>query len=335
MADKIQCWLQLPGPVKMAEDICAVLSGSGTVWISGSFSWAEEVRSFIKEKLCMFDSGVNLEFLDVSAFPEHYSPEELVFLRDPSAEKDYLPAMGLASFVKTKRILPDTILWLYHLDGEGDRKWTDFSKALAKQGAGLKLVCEGAAITEAAKNVRLFSQERCLSEFDHLLYAMLLIQGEKWSTDLKVYVSRLAVFLAGRDAEQIAQLLRLKRELPQEPLRCALGSRPELEEVRALHAIYTAQLMSLLPKVELLRTKLISDTADRLRALVPFCDDYGNQIDRPEDMELRHLVHFEIIGQLSFDWDESSRLHLLYNIRNALSHQNTVDGRDAIACLML
>ena len=107
-------WAQMPGPMRMADDICRILTdpGKGTVWLDGGISWADGFRLSVREQINWTDGKLNIEFVDAGA--ESRAPEELVFSYDRTAEEGYRPAKGLVAFLKEKGVLSDWIIWLYH-----------------------------------------------------------------------------------------------------------------------------------------------------------------------------------------------------------------------------
>ena len=224
-------------------------------------------------------------------------------------------------------------IWLYHVDRATDKKWIEFSKSLAKQATTVKLVCEGAIVSGSSKHIETFCQEQFLTLFDYLLFAMVLIQDASWGTDLKVYACRLAINMAGDNAEKIAQLLSYRSRLISDPLCCAKEADLCEDSIQLENAVRVAQLMSLLPKVELLRSAFVSEISDRFTEVLPYTDDYGNAVEKPQDLELRHIVYLDGCGKIRLNQEERQHLRFLYTIRNDLSHGKNVDGNTASLCL--
>lgn len=326
-------WSQTPGPMKLVECLVDTLLGNGSAWLSGTFSWQSEFCSNVKEKLGEVDSNINVEVLDAAEWCTDKKAEELIFSYDERASADYLPAMDLAEFVQSKAILKDTIFWFSGVSKENDWKWMELSKNLAKLDAGLRIVCAGSNLSINAKKITLLKQSDYVTEFDTLLFAMTLVQSKNWNTETKIYFSRLANELSARDPEKIDALIEWCDDLLYDPIACVQSKLGEDNKAAALNAVRTAQIMSLYPKIEQARAQSVAEMYDRLVALLPFTDEYDALFEKPEDMELRHIIYFERQGRLQLTKEEKNRVSFLYNMRNELSHRQIISGEDANALL--
>lgn len=321
-------WSQMPGPAKLVDSLVDTLLENGKVWLSGTFFWQNEFHTLVKEKLGAGNSSLDVEFLNLSELRAYQNVEELIFRFDERARANYLPAMNLADYVQTKSILKDKIIWLYGVDTDKGERWLELSKNLAKYSVGLRVVCEGSGINGGAKRITVVKQSDYISEFDTLLFAMTLIHSRDLNMETKIYVSRLANALSDRNPEKIAVLIDACDELLRDPAACA-ATIGICDETEADSAVKTAQLMSLYPKVEQARAQAISGITDRLIDLLPFKDNYETLFEKPEDLELRHIIFFEKQGNLRLTEEERRQFYFLYNMRNKLSHRQTIAGSDA------
>ena len=328
-----QWWTRTPGPAELVERLSVVLASKGTAWITGSLPWCGMFRKIVKLRLEEINSSLNIEFVDISNYSDDLRTENVIFLFDESARKDYLPAIDLAKYIYGSQILRETIIWIYGLDTESGVRWLELSKALARQEAGLRIVCEGAICSGVSRNVMAFSIEQAITEFDTLLFAMTMIQDNGWNTDTKVYVSRLANELADRNAERVALLLNEEDSLLKDPVGFCLGTLEYTDEDVLVRAVRNSQIMSLYPRIEQGRTELVNELYQRLEKLVPFSDDFESIFEKPQDMELRHIVYFESIGELKVNQEEHAKLHFLYSVRNLISHRQIISGTDAFKLL--
>ena len=325
-------WSQMPGPAKLVDSLVDTLLENGKVWLSGTFFWQNEFHTLVKEKLGAGNSSLDVEFLNLSELRADQNVEELIFRFDERARANYLPAMNLAEYVQTKSILKDKIIWLYGVDTDKGERWLELSKNLAKYSVGLRVVCEGSGINGGAKRITVVKQSDYISEFDTLLFAMTLIHSRDLNMETKIYVSRLANALSDRNPEKIAVLIDACDELLRDPAACA-ATIGICDETDADSAVKTAQLMSLYPKVEQARAQAISGITDRLIDLFPFKDNYETLFEKPEDLELRHIIFFEKQGNLRLTEEERRQFYFLYNMRNKLSHRQTIAGNDASTLL--
>jgi hypothetical protein len=81
-----------------------------------------------------------------------------------------------------------------------------------------------------------------------------------------------------------------------------------------------AQIKYILPLIEKKRLTLIEHLAVRAERLLPFSDDFDNQINTSPEIELHHLVYFNHQGILTLLHNEASFLKRLHDARNQLSH---------------
>lgn len=326
MKPEFESWICSPGPQRMLADAVDVLTGKGTVWFSDELPWREEFRRSVKDMLSTADSRLNIEFVDAPS-PET-DPMELVFDLDSSAQDMFLPAYDPARFIKDNKVLENTVLWIYGLQSETCAKWLEFGRNLAKLGVSLKIVCEGVPSCSSAKNVKVITVRDYVSEFDLLLYAMMLCQNDRNASELKMYSARLAVSLSEGRPETLCGLISDVDRLINDPEKTALDICIDSSAEDMRSAVRNAQIMSVLPKTEERRAALVDALKDRLEPLMPFDDDFDNTISVLDEIELRHIVYFLKINEIELNDAEYEELMLLYSIRNNISHRKIVPGSD-------
>ena len=326
-------WISTPGPVKLCQDISNAITGKSTVWIPGILPWAEEFRETVIDTVNADDSSINIELTDFETIGTAVTPVELIFELDPSARQEYLPAMDFPRFIINKHVLERTVLWIYNIDDGNKKQWIDLSRSLARQSAGFKIICEGDFYADPAKGVSIISVGKYITEFDLLLYAMTMGQKNNNNSELTMYACRLAVKLAEDDPEKIAELLDNFDRLIDEPKEYASEVLPDKTDEFIKGAIRNAQTLAILPKAEEKRCELVDRLGSDISKLIPFSDDFGNKIENPDEVELRHMVYFYNAGELEIREDDRRELFFFYNIRNDVAHRKLIEGNRTRECL--
>lgn len=86
-------------------------------------------------------------------------------------------------------------------------------------------------------------------------------------------------------------------------------------------AIWETQIQIFLPIIEEIRRQLIEKYADRISQLLPVQDEFKNKIEKPIDMELRHLKFYgSDKNTYFFSKGDKDWFDIAYNARNELSH---------------
>ncbi len=333
MSTEYMHWISTPGPAKLCQDISNAITGKSTVWIPGILPWAEEFRETVVDTVSTEDSSINIELLDFETIGTAVTPVELIFELNPSAKQGYLPAMDFSRYVINQHVLERTVLWIYNIDGENKKQWIDLSRSLARLAAGLKIICEGAFHADPAKGVSIISVENCITKFDLLLYAMTMGQKNNSNFVLTMYACQLAVNLAEDAPEKIAELLAKFDRLIDEPEEYAAEVLPDKPGEAIKGAIRNAQTLAILPKAEEKRCELVDQLKDGLLSLLPFSDDFGNNITEPDEVELRHIVYYYNNNQLLLSDEEQAVLFMFYNVRNDVAHRKLIEGYRIRECL--
>ena len=327
-------WNQTPGPRKLIRSVADDLGNRMTTWLSGTLPWQHDFHEYVKDRLSEINSDINIEFVDTWELPQDMKPEDLIFSYDSSLRNSYLPSLDLASFLLQRGALSNTIIWLFDLEQSESRQWLELSRKLARQKTGLRIVCEGRDIVNGAnKNITCFSAQDVVNEFDILLFAMTALQRNDWNSDTKLYACRLATELSEKEAENTAILINHCQELLLNPAECAANEIALLDSDIAENAIRKAQTLTLMPRLEQERAAFIDSLGDRVEKLLPYTDEYNNLMEKPQELELRHIVYFEGVMMLNLSWEEHERVHFLHTMRNRISHRQLIDGEDAVKLL--
>ena len=128
------------------------------------------------------------------------------------------------------------------------------------------------------------------------------------------YAAILCEELSNGDLEKCAYLCGHIHDLMQRAASvCNWFSESDLQQL-----IHVAQLRGIQPVIEEQRLKFIERLGNRINRIIPFTDEYNSVFSQPQEVELRHLIHYR--NDLSLKPAESDELNRLYNARNDLSH---------------
>lgn len=323
-------WDQVPGAVRLKEALEEDLCAGRCFWLQGELPWPDEFRSQLKNCLGETDSRISIEFFTAGEL-EGRQPQELIFQLQPGAEDEYLPSKPLHRFLAEGHVLEHTILWLDGVDSRAHAPWFELSRELARQKeGGLRIICRGDVGKEQFQKVRRYAADQFVTEFDQLLYAMLLSGEKPGSRELKTYYSYLAVGLAGDNVEDIPLLLRDPLALVRAPEACLEeAGLPPVQNLKQI--VHEVQMKVLQPRLEGLQEALVDEISRELERLLPFKDDYDKTCSELYDIELRHLIYFR--NELNLSEANKKLLDKLYTQRNLLAHRHIVEGGAVIDIL--
>lgn len=167
------------------------------------------------------------------------------------------------------------------------------------------------------------------SRLDLQYYAWTLLIG-RIPEYLLEYASQMAVALSGDMPERCALLCKEIWRYLKSPEDASawmpeniLGSK-----------VQTAQVRVIQPCIEYGRMYLVQKLEKRIRAVLPFTDEYGTKFSKPVEVELRNLVYFRDRQRLNMTDQESNLLDRLYRARNKLSHLEQLTYEEAETILL-
>ena len=163
-------------------------------------------------------------------------------------------------------------------------------------------------------------------------FAMTLLSRTRATSPSIHYASDLIAGIAQEDAMLCSELCAHVDELLRSPSDICRLLNARCDEQHVQTSLRNTQLRQVLPLVEQKRLGFIEHLNGRASRLLPFSDDWGNQIESTAEIELRHLVYFRRSGRLLLTGAEDAYLMRLYDIRNRLSHLRVIPY-DAISCI--
>lgn len=327
-------WGQVPGCMRLIQLITDHLCGGKTVWVSGKEpAWPEAFRGALKNSMYALGSGVSFSMLDAGSLPCGGAPVEA--LRQHICGLDAAPSFFKDSLADLVRSLPepDIVIWLYGLPSESTARWLDLSAALAaRKDVRLTLACQIPAPQAVRKNVLSVTPEAAVGPFDMQYFAITLLSRQPHARFLTEYASGLIAEIAQKDAPLCSELCMSPHDLLRSPYDTCRALMSACDERHIRASLRAAQLKYVLPLVEKKRLSFIECLGTRGEDLLPFSDDFENQINTPPEIELRHLVYFQRQGSLRLSEKEEACLRRLYDVRNRLAHLLEVPY-EAILCI--
>lgn len=321
-------WGQVPGALRLKQAVQdAVLQEGRSVWIGGPVPWTGILCQAVEDYVSERDS--RLRFTAHSGEElRGLSPEQLIFRMNPEAELRYMPGRPLAEYIQANQLLKTHVIWLCGLNQAEHEKWFAFSRDLAKLKTGLRVICQGETGNKRYQNVAMLYAKDYFSEFDRVLFAMLLAAKSGSSVDMRTYCSYLAAALAGDQAERIPDLLESPARLAADPEGTAAAAGIETGNWNKL--VHSVQLKILLPALEDRQELLVDQLSGELKRLLPFTDEYGRVFQDLYSIELRNLYHLRNTKQLKMTPQQSDCLQRLYELRNLLAHRQVAPGEEVI-----
>lgn len=158
-----------------------------------------------------------------------------------------------------------------------------------------------------------------IEHFDVYYFALSILAASRLCPSFREYAAMLCAEFANGDIERCYALCRNIDTVLKNPL---AGCKTPEEEALQKQLVCRAQTRCISPLIDIGRLKLLSIFNERVAVILPQKDDYDNDIDNINMVELRHLVYFLRKGWLSLTTKEKDWLSCLYDARNTISHLN-------------
>lgn len=245
----------------------------------------------------------------VNALTEKYAPN---FLRDFTEDSPFAD-LSKQNIFEGYAI----IVWLQKEYDRLSAAAPDFNRFRSDTGGTLIFVTSGK--NPSPDFIRLSDY---LTPYDVQFFAINMLERTNLTARQKLYTSTLAAKLSGQSVILAKNFA--KAELFTDPENFLKNLLPDPDERILFRAIWECQVQFLMPILEEIRGKLIEKYFVALKNLLPVKDEFGNEVEEPFDMELRHLRHYggKALIFKQNDWD---LLELVYQSRNELSHLKTID----------
>lgn len=319
-------WSRVPGCSRLIQSITDHLAGGKTVWFcEKGLAWPEVFRNVLKESMYISSSGVSFSTLDASVLPSEEAPVEAI--RQHVCGSDAAPSFFKDSMEGLVRSLPELniAIWLYNIPKECLTQWLELSAALAvRKGVRLTVACETPDPQMTKRNIISVAPEAATWPLDMQYFAMTLLSRQSSMPLLTEYACGLIAEIAQKDASLCGELCLYAREVLRSPYETCRALIDGYDENHIRVSLRNSQIKYILPLIEKKRLAFIERLASRAERLLPFSDDFDNQINTPPEIELRHLVYFFRQGMLPLSDKEAAFLKRLHDARNQLSHLQVI-----------
>ena len=304
-------WRKVSGPKEYLKQVESLIRNGKCVLLQ-----MEDVDTtffqILRDRLLRSDSSLTFTVMDTAGCASSTDfLAALVRELGPRCTPGFLDPYGdiIKSGILAHRILQVTI-------PEGFPEWIKkvidgFSKVSEAGNESMIFLSSNPPDTDICKTVRL---EEFVSSYDIQFFALHCLGPFETEDSKGAYIAQLVSNLVGLDSRLAARLAGYS--LYADPVSCYKGKEESgklLSDDRIQEAIWEAQIRFVLPITEKFRRYIIKKYEDTIVRCLPADDDFGNRLEVPQDMELRHLQHF-LRGK------DDDLFKVAYNARNDLSH---------------
>jgi hypothetical protein len=329
-------WKHTFGPAKLLHEAAETLLSGGHPWVNyPNMPWAAEFRDHVKQMVEEKNAGLSFEFMDLRE-EENLDPLRTLRSLDGEGMRYYMPSVALEKYIQQKNLFPNTVIWVYgYADGESEA-WLKLSERCAKSKTAFRIVCEGTLPAPGSGRVRSLSGREYVSRFDSLLFIMSTVSERlDFSVEQRNYLSTLLNEMFTLNPEAANEAVSDLDGFLREPVALGLRYLPGCDEAEVSRAVWRAQVKAIFPLVEQQRLRIIERNLKGIRGILPFSDNYGNSYTRPEEIELRHLVHYTSTGQAFLSEADQKLLGILHPMRNKLAHLIVLEKEEVEQILTL
>jgi len=356
-------WTNITGPNLVVTKVAtSLVEGAHVVLVVPSdLPWRHSLRGAVHsefQNLCL-SSDIVVETIDaVDDIPPKTAPGKFILQRFADEEtrtgyRDRAKAT-IQDYIRQTGILKNRVVWIKGLYGPAASEWVSFCRGLSpkSQEDGLfVLEVRGDINCQETNRMRVVRFSQLVSSYDVRLFNSFYLDSMKsLSNAWKNYMATVAAVICDTDAEMSESLLRmvLTGEMTlmeaieaiadsEEFSRRGLGEDSEhilrffragdLDEID--RRIWSAQVQTLFPVIELERIEIIKRFYHRIKTALEEVDtyQYGKILTDPYEVELGALCFMmarrkdDGLYQLYIPDDAArARIHFLHECRNNLAH---------------
>lgn len=167
--------------------------------------------------------------------------------------------------------------------------------------------------------VHLLDRKHYLYHYDIQYFAMTCLRDTELNLRQQYYAADIIAKIAGMDGRLCLALAR--QDLYFHPETVIQEQKLSADLVPIL---LETQMQHVLPILEDIRRYLVRKYETMIQQILPQQDEYGKELNRPTDLELRHLQHY-LRGQgLFFQEKDDEWFQCAYQARNDISHLNVL-----------
>lgn len=344
-------WQHVAGPARLLHDAVESAYRHRVVLVEEP-PYPEEFAYLVQERLRRWDSSLLIETVQDGGITD--AGEWLI--QRCGRHADYHPLDGSRAEVIAKRN------WLagrvyFISDVQEHAAWLTFAVEYARHSTPdnglIVLFYRGdCPLSGPRKGVAVLRRGDYFTAYDMQWFAAYCIsEHEERSEAVRDYRTQVLARIAGGDPQLCAEMAAGDiRGNPLDQAEALTALYPGLRELTADRkrldiVLWEAQLQIAFPLLERLRRRFIDAYRDEFQSVLPQRDDFGVELNEPEDMEVRHMWFYYFKGgdqeagdgaKGRFHAEEDSRVfRLLYYARNHLAHLKPLDHDTVMKLLLL
>lgn len=312
-------WREVAGPHKYIKKMARAILDRQCLVIDADLD-DDVFRETLKDRISSYDCDCHYvriaadDFTDLNTFTafiaQKYAPQ---FRFDP------LDETPLISLIRQP--------WLQHyvffVDSlSGSCPWLEQAAAAVGSLAGregsawiFRAPSSVIALWDKMTGVCVLDQQHYLYHYDIQYFAMTCLQDTALNLYQRYYTADIIAKIAGTDGRLCLALAR--QELYSRP-ETVIQEQQLSVDLRPL--LLETQMQHILPILEDVRRYLVQKYETMIEQILPQKDEYGKELERPTDLELRHLQHYLRGRGLFFHEKDDDWFQCAYQARNDISH---------------
>jgi hypothetical protein len=329
-------WNHIAGASRYVNDVLGFVT-SHRVLLLEEISFMSYFLQLLQEKMHQRDAGLQFEMSEADEWDGDSEIGELLMNRFVP-ESDYHPLDGSRiAYIAKHHLLQGRVLIVRNIDRVP--KWLPAAIEYARHSgtrSGLLVLSYGGTcpLTAVRRGVAAPKWNAYITEYDMQLYASYCLAGrEDLPSSLRYYITQLASRFSGYDPELCCSLA--NESIADDP-EGVLSSFASMHETMSflkynltdIHSIiWEAQVRTVFPIIERIRRRFIEKYHADLRDMLPQRDEFGKEIHKPEEMELRHMWYYYFKDYGFYSSEEGSEFQMASEARNKLAHLALLDSQ--------
>ena len=316
-------WREVAGPHKYVKEIARAILDQQCLAMDADLD-DDVFTEALKDRISSYDCDCHYvhiaadDFDDVNAFTafiaQQYAPQFRFDPLDESPLTSLIRQSGLQHYV-------------FFVDSaSGDCPWLAQAAVAVGRLAGregsawiFRAPSPVLAAWDKMAGVHLLDRKHYLYHYDIQYFAMTCLRDTELNLCQQYYAADIIAKIAGMDGRLCLALAR--QDLYFHPETVIQEQKLSVDLVPIL---LETQMQHVLPILEDIRRYLVRKYETMIQQILPQQDEYGKELNRPTDLELRHLQHY-LRGQgLFFQEKDDEWFQCAYQARNDISHLNVL-----------
>lgn len=316
-------WREVAGPHKYVKEIARAILDQQCLAMDADLD-DDVFTEALKDRISSYDCDCHYvriaadAFDDVNAFTafiaQQYAPQFRFDPLDESPLTSLIRQSGLQHYV-------------FFVDSaSGDCPWLSQAAAAVGRLAGregsawvFRAPSSVLAAWDKMAGVHLLDRKHYLYHYDIRYFAMTCLRDTELNLCQQYYAADIIAKIAGMDGRLCLALAR--QDLYFHP---EIVIQEQKLSVDLVPILLETQMQHVLPILEDIRRYLVRKYETMIQQILPQQDEYGKELNRPTDLELRHLQHY-LRGQgLFFQEKDDEWFQCAYQARNDISHLNVL-----------